>query len=205
MEGIIAHIAQPINWIDVITSACSLLISVIAVIISINTYRSQKEHNKNSVRPILNIVLGDYEDDLYVRVDNNGVGPATISSIECTCSYFENSMNANSLVELIPYEASVQGERGGSIANMHSFTDFVEDITGRTIPPGGHITLLQIKEPKKGQLLALRNLLCKCFVIIKYTDIYNSKMWDCERSLDFFGRNPIPSTIQIQYWSHNVL
>ena len=55
MEEIIAHIVQPISWIDVIISICSLLISVIAGIISINTYRSQKEHNKNSVRPILNI------------------------------------------------------------------------------------------------------------------------------------------------------
>lgn len=200
MEEIIAHIVQPISWIDVIISVCSLLISVIAGIISINTYRSQKEHNKNSVRPILNIVLGDYEDDLYVRVDNNGVGPAIVSSIHCTCSYFDELLSANSLVELIPYKATVQGERSGSTADMHSFTDFVEDITGRTIPPGGHITLLRIAEPKRVQLLAFRNLLSKCCVEIEYTDIYNSKPWKCRRLLDFFGRNLISSALQIRYW-----
>ena len=199
MEEIIAHIVQPVSWIDVIISACTLFISVVAVIISINTYRSQKEHNKNSVRPILNIVLGDYEDDLYVRIDNNGVGPAIVSGIHCTCSYFDDLLSANSLVELIPYKATVKGEGSGRTADMHTFTDFVEDITGRTIPPGGHITLLRIAEPKEAQLLAFRNLLSKCRVEIKYTDIYNSKLWECGRLLDFFGRNPIPDTLHIRY------
>lgn len=199
MEEIIAHVVQPTNWIDIGTSIFSLVLSVVAIIISINTYRSQKEHNKNSVRPILNIVLGDYEDDLYVRVENNGVGPAIVSSINCTCSCFRELMSANSLVDLIPYEATVQGKNGGANANMHSFTDFVEDITGRTIPPGGSITLLQIENPKREQLLAFRNFLQECSVEIGYTDIYSSNPWECKRSLDFFGRTLIPAAIQIQY------
>ncbi len=201
MEEIIAHVVQPTNWIDIGTSFFSLVLSVVAIIISINTYRSQKEHNKNSVRPILNIVLGDYEDDLYVRVDNNGVGPAIVSSINCTCSYFHELMSANSLVDLIPYKATVQGKNSGATANMHSFTDFVEDITGRTIPPGGSITLLRIENPKREQLLAFRNLLKKCSVEIGYTDIYSSKPWECKRSLDFFGRTPISAALQIQYFN----
>ena len=201
MEEIIAHIVQPTNWIDVGTSIFSLVLSVVAIIISINTYRSQKEHNKNSVRPILNIVLGDYEDDLYVRVDNNGVGPAIVSSMNCVCSYFDELMSANSLVDLIPYEATVQGKNSGATANMHSFTDFVEDITGRTIPPGGSITLLRIENPKREQLLAFRNLLKKCSVEIGYTDIYSSKPWTCKRSLDFFGRTPISAALQIRYFN----
>ena len=203
MEEIIAHVVQPTNWIDVGTSIFSLAISVVAIIISINTYRSQKEHNKNSVRPILNILLGDYEDVLYVRVDNNGVGPAIVSSTNCTCSYFDELMSANSLVDLIPYEATIKGKNSFTTANMHSFTDFVEDITGRTIPPGGQITLLRLEKPERAQLIAFRNLLKNCCVEIGYTDIYNSEPWNCKRSLDFFGRTPISPSLHIQYVVNN--
>lgn len=199
MEEIIAHIVQPINWIDIIISVSSLFLSVVAVIISVITYRSQKEHNKNSVRPILNIVLGDYEDDLYVRVDNCGVGPAIISGTKCTCSYFDEVKSSNCLVELMPHEAVVQGKSRSSTVNMHSFSDFVEDITGRTISPGNSITLLQIETLKKDQIFAFRNFLKDCCVEIEYTDIYNSKPWKCRRLLDFFGRTLKSTTVQIRY------
>jgi hypothetical protein len=87
MKEIIAHIVQPINWFEILLSLCTLVLSLCAVIISILTARSQKTHNKNSVRPLLGIVVGDYEDDLYVRIDNNGVGPAIITNIKCCATY----------------------------------------------------------------------------------------------------------------------
>ena len=149
MEEIIAHVVQPINWIDIGISIFSLVTSVVAIIISINTYRSQKEHNKNSVRPILNIVLGDYEDDLYVRVDNNGVGPAIITAISCINTKTEGKKSSTSLVELVPYSATVKRMNSESIADLRTYTDFVEDIAGRTISPDHSIVLLRMENPSK--------------------------------------------------------
>ena len=83
MNEIIAHVQMPINWVDILFTAASILISIVAVFISVQTFRSQKEQNKNSVRPILNVSVGDYEDNIYVRLHNNGVGPAIITRIQC--------------------------------------------------------------------------------------------------------------------------
>lgn len=201
MEEIIAHVVQPINWIDIGISIFSLVTSVVAIIISINTYRSQKEHNKNSVRPILNIVLGDYEDDLYVRVDNNGVGPAIITAISCINTKTEGKKSSTSLVELVPYSATVKRMNSESIADLRTYTDFVEDIAGRTISPDHSIVLLRMENPSKKQRLVLRDFLKDCYVEIHYTDIYNSDPWTSKRSLDFFGRTPIFGTVKINY--HN--
>lgn len=197
MREIIVHVVQPTNWVDIFISIGSIIISTVAVFISIITYKSQKKHNKNSVRPILNVILGDYEDNLYVRIDNNGVGPAIVSSINCICNYFDEPISANSLSGILPFKAIIKGAFKKTV-DMHIVTDFVEDIAGRTISPGGHIMLLQIENPSMEQLLVFRNLLNKCHIEVEYTDIYESKYWKCKRLLNFFGRN-LTNKHQIQY------
>lgn len=201
MEEVIAHIVQPISWVDVAISVCSLVISAAAVVISLTTYWSQKEHNKNSVRPILNITFGDYENDLYIRVDNNGVGPAIVAGVTCTCCQFSEPKSADSLIGLMPYQAVMPGIHGDISVDMTSFTDFVENIAGRTIAPGDGITLLRIKGPTRLQLWAFRNFLRDCCVEVQYTDIYDSKPWTCKRSLEFFGRTLGKAPPQIQYFT----
>lgn len=66
-----------------VTKILTIIIALAAVFISIITYRSQVEHNKNSVKPIIDISLGDYVNDLFAKVKNKGVGPAKIQSIHC--------------------------------------------------------------------------------------------------------------------------
>ena len=34
-------------------------------------------------KPIIDILLGDYENDIYVKIMNNGVGPAIIDKLIC--------------------------------------------------------------------------------------------------------------------------
>lgn len=207
MEEVIAHVVQPISivqsisWPDIIIAFCSLLTSVVAVVISINTYQSQKEHNKNSVRPILDIVLGDYEDNLYIRVVNNGVGPAIITDISCISKKADGEKTSKSLVDLIPYSATVKRLNSESIADLRTYTDFVEDISGRTISPDHGIVLLRMENPSENQRLVLRDFLKDCCVEIHYTDIYNSDPWTSKRDLDFFGRTPVFGTVKIDYYN----
>lgn len=196
MPEIIAHVVQQTDWTQITLSVCSIIISIAAVVTSVITYLSQKKHNKNSVRPILNIVIGDYEDDLYVRIVNNGVGPANVTDINCTL----NARTEKSLIKLIPYEASVSNSNSEEIANLHQFTHFVEDITGRTIPPNGTITLLQLRDADYAQKVALRTYLKEVVVGIKYTDVYNGKPWDCKRELSFFGRDIQDQKTKVNYF-----
>lgn len=188
MEEIIAHIVQPFNLFDAAIAICTIVLSVVAIVISIITFRSQKEHNKNSVRPILNIVFGDYEDDIYVRIDNNGVGPAIIKKIECSYCTEVSKVTENSLVDLISHWKSAQENADYLSETLDYFTDFVENIKDRAIAPGHKIVLLQLTDPAYGQRIELRRFLKEVNVKISYTDIYNSKPWNCSRDADFFGR-----------------
>lgn len=194
MLEITAHIIQPTDWIQVIIAVTSIVISVAAVFISFITYTSQRKHNQNSVRPILNIVFGDYEDNIYVKIVNNGVGPATIKDLK----FSVGNNTTKSLVELIPGEAIVTDEHRGKIVDLHTFNDFVEDVTGRTLPPNGTIMFLQLQSSDKAQILALRNFLGKVEMSIDYTDIYSKKTWVVDRSLSFFQRTISPN-IKIVY------
>src|SRR4029077_4231305 len=59
----------------------SLLVAVQAFRVARNTARAQQEHNRLSVRPLLNIAFGNYDLNLFVSLVNNGTGPAVIKSI----------------------------------------------------------------------------------------------------------------------------
>lgn len=195
MPEIIAHIIQPIDWVQIIMSCSSILISLIAIIISINTYKSQVRHNKNSVKPILNIVCGDYENNIYVRIDNNGVGPALIKSISCSTE----RRTECSLFELIPTEVRVTSSYFDGFVPLFPLTDFVEDIAGRTIAPAGNIILLQLVEPEEKQRFALRNVLQQITVYVEYTDIYGEEDMHAKRELNFFGRTLVNARAKVTY------
>ena len=188
LKEIIIHVSQPANFLDAIFSIGTIVLSVVAIIISIITFRSQKKHNKNSVRPILNIVFGDYENDIYIRVDNYGVGPAIIKGVECTYCTENGKVAKKSVVELIPSWILTQKNPECFSERMCYFTDFVKDITGKTIAPEHGIVLIKQKNPDPDKAMALRNFLKDISIKVFYTDIYDSKPWPCERSCDFFGR-----------------
>ena len=192
-EVIVRVVQQPVNRIQIVISVCSLVTSIVAIIIAIITYKSQVRHNKNSVKPILNIVVGDYEDDLYVKIVNNGVGPALINKTLCVNKRYKQEdfcLIQNSrliqdpcLVHLIPHSVKFRD----SFVVLSHFTDFVENIEGRTIPPGDSITLLELSG-KREKYNALRAILKDVTVTVHYSDVYNDKQPTTERALDFFGR-----------------
>ena len=188
LKEIIIHVSQPANFLDAIFSIGTIVLSVVAIIISIITFRSQKKHNKNSVRPILNIIFGDYENNIYVRVDNNGVGPAIIKNIECTYCTEKGMVTKKSLIDLISYWISTQNNSEYLSRRIDCFSDFVEDISGRTIAPDHSIVLLKLSNPDHGQATILRSFLNEVHIEVSYTDIYNTKPWTCSRACDFFGR-----------------
>lgn len=159
-----------------ILSYGEVVIAAIAVIVAIVTAKSQEKHNKNSVRPILNLILGDYDDNIYVWVENNGVGPACIKSVKCTYQGDDMCQEGASLIEVLP------------AGLVEHYTTFVEDFSTRAISPQQGLMLLQKKEPSEEEVIELRQQLKNCSVEITYTDIYGKAVWIEKRSLDFFKR-----------------
>lgn len=103
----------------------SISISIISLIFSIVFSRLQIKHNKYSVKPIASIIIGDYEDDIYIKLRNDGNGPLTI-----TKSIFSTNENtANSLIELFFLDIT--------------WTTFIEELNGRSISPNNELVLLQ--------------------------------------------------------------
>ena len=188
-EEVLKHSLEPANFIEAMFSFGSIILSVVALVVSTVTFCSQKKHKKNSVRPILNIVFGDYENNIYVRVDNNGVGPAIIKNIECTYCSEKEMVTKKSLIDLFEEWISTQVDADYISEKIACFTDFVENIAGRTIAPDHEIVLLKLTNPDYGQAVILRRFLKEVHIEVSYTDIYNTKPWKCRRACDFFGRS----------------
>jgi len=184
-------------------------IALMALIVSIFTAISQMQHNKNSVRPILNIADCDYEDTLYVLLENKGVGPAIISDIKFVSSYYAHTVETNSLIELIPTTAVCVNDESEETANLNiCFNTFVEDLSGRTIAQQESICLLKANfkeydEYDKFVHLVLRNYLSNCSVSIEYKNIYDDKMDTYTHDFSFFGRM-VEAPEDIQYSEEHI-
>lgn len=203
MNEIIAHVQMPTSWVDILFTAASILISIVAVFISIQTFRSQKEQNKNSVRPILNVSVGDYEDNIYVRLQNNGVGPAIITHIQCNVNGKNPRIigpNDGSLISNIPLMAYFKD--GSKVTNvpLNQYLTFAsgEAMENRALAPGDSITLIQVENPDELKKTALRYWLKDCTVSFEYMDIYGNAQKPCVRKLDYFGRS-FRNKLEIEY------
>ncbi|QNU66015.1 hypothetical protein EHE19_014140 [Ruminiclostridium herbifermentans] len=171
--------------LQAIGTMLAAITSIFAIVVSIITYESQRRFNVNSVKPILNIVFGDYETHIFIRVHNNGLGPAIIKNLQC-----ENIKNekANSVIELIPQEIIIKTQMGSKIVNLHSFNDFVESIEGRVIAPDNEITLVSYTPTDALDIQGIRQILKDLVIRVDYADIYDNKQSSCIRDCKWFGR-----------------
>jgi hypothetical protein len=164
---------------DVIATAAAI-ISLCSVAVAIGALRIQRHHDRKSVQPIPQIILGDYENCIYVAIENAGVGPYVIQSFAV-----ENVMSKitkASVVELLP-----------RLPAGFYWTTFIEKLEQRAIPAQQKLVLLQLDEPKEGSGFAnvrqqMRNELGHLRITVSGKDIYGNPMSDCSRLLDYFHR-----------------
>ena len=172
-----------VSVLSVVADCFAVVIGLCAVVVSLASLISQRKYNRNSVRPILNIVVGDYLNDIYVRIENKGVGPAVITSTCCEYKFADGKcFEEEVLYELID-SIGISGTR------IECYTDFVENIKNRTISQKESVTLMEVsdklltEEVKKG----LRMILKDVTITVEYENVYRDK-FTCRRELTFFGR-----------------
>ena len=104
MENVLFHVTLVRDWFDWVFSPASLVVAVAAFVVAKRTHEAQKLHDRQSVLPILNITVGDYEENLYVRITNNGVGPAKVQGLSCACDYEQHGkyQSDSNLYEIMP-------------------------------------------------------------------------------------------------------
>lgn len=173
------------NAIATVASAAlavvACIIAVVSLLVSRKTLEHQQEHNRLSVRPIPSIVVGDYEDRLFVKIVNNGVGPLLVKKIRTPGSADPENALITHMPELLP---------------QAFWTNFVEDTSGRSIPPGSELVLMDL-DSGSSNLEAhyslsrdrVRVALGELSVELEYTDIYNSELPLVSRDLKWFHRH----------------
>jgi len=189
------------DLIIAICAICALLTSVVSIIFTkraLNTQErhtkqaleTQKQHNLKSVKPIGFITEGDHENDIYVRVANNGVGPLIIKEFKIIkksqiIMEFKAS-NYPDLNKILP----------DNLKNV-IWTNCVVDIIGRALKPGDQFYLLRKKiseeELQQGNNEQIKNdlrdFLRQLTLEMTYTDIYENPEEPLSKELKFFGRH----------------
>lgn len=161
----------------------TLVISIIAVIVSVTTLLIQNFTIRKQYEPILDIVLGDYYEDKYIKLENNGCGPATI----CESKFrIENTCKSS---PKLAYNEYLQ-KKGKAPIKDSDWETFIDNIEGRTIGAEKEKTIIYLKSKDKDLNEQFLRVFSKMEIEIQYKDIYNRKK-TIKRTCDFFSRNDI--------------
>ncbi len=163
---------------SVAVAAMAFIVSFISLIASLAALWLQRKHNRLSVTPLASVLLGDFEDKVFVSLTNNGTGPMIIKSTRII-----NAPDpSRPLIEAMP-----------KLQPGVYWTRLTKDVAGRSIRPGGVIVLLLLSSKSRDSKFVLsrdqvRQALGRLEVHVEYTDIYGSTLPIYTRSLEFFHR-----------------
>jgi hypothetical protein len=170
---------------DLITSWTAILAvfaSAASFAIAALSMRVQRSHNRKSVLPMGSVTVGDYENQLFVRVWNYGVGPMIIEKL-----VIEREDGADQrvpgIIDLMP-----------TLPGKCRWSTFVREISDRAIPANDHITLILLEgdEDDRDFVAArqmVRKILSGLTVKVEYKDVYGETMPPAVRNLKWFGRH----------------
>ena len=80
MKEILKFLASNKDLVTAWTAIAALFVSLLSIILTSLNLWMQRTHNRKAVLPIGHITVGDYENDIFVRLRNDGVGPLLIES-----------------------------------------------------------------------------------------------------------------------------
>ena len=165
-----------------IIALVALVISFMSILLTFLSLRNQHIHNRKSVRPIASIILGDYEQRIFVKIVNSGIGPLIIDKIEI----FNKNIASNNLIDMISIEPPEGLE----------WKDYVIETEGRALRVSEELILLEIEgldatvdeeleEEYELFIEALRKFLYETTIVVNYTDLYEKK-FKVRRELTLF-------------------
>jgi hypothetical protein len=172
------------NWTpETVIALSALFVSIASVFFSARALRIQREHNYKSLKPIGVISAADYENKIFIRVDNCGVGPLVIKEVIVK----NKTINASTVIDILPDQL---------IARI-TWADFATNLESKSIPVGENLHLLRWEADEIGfeqqktieDRRDIRNALKDITVIVEYTDIYEKNIFKVERSMEWFGRH----------------
>ncbi len=161
----------------------SLINLVVLTYITISLNRIEDTRNQWTLqelaRPRGQIVCGDYENLIEVKLKNCGLGPLIVKEIHI--KKIDGSISNNLINEMPPL-----------LGGLH-WTDFVIDAVDYAIPKDSEINLIKIEHNPSDYNFNIykqqvREALSKITIEVEYMDMYNREMPKTIRKLTFFGR-----------------
>lgn len=151
-----------------IVAILALITAVASTIIAYYTFKLQRTHNINSVKPIIHIGQWDYENRLIVTLKNVGYGIAIVKKLSVL--NLKNECK-NSIYDWLPKTLPVK----------MNYKEYWTPYTGFVIQGGETIKLIEIpidntKEKQRQEREKLRKKLGKLTVQVEYEDIYENLM-----------------------------
>ena len=95
--------------LETVSHYAVILIALLAFVLSVLQTRIQQDHNKLTVRPILNSIIEQNDSIMAAYINNKGVGPAIITKV--VLSY--NGKNYNDIEKLLKESGLIKMRIGG--------------------------------------------------------------------------------------------
>jgi hypothetical protein len=161
-----------------IAATFAVVVSSIAVYVSLVTLKHQRRHNVLSVRPIPIVTVADYEDSIRVKVRNHGSGPMIVKRVQAS----NGTQMKEGLLEWMP-----------ALPTGVLWTTFVGPVSDQSLLPGSELVLLELSGDCEDRVYraaraAIRDALAPLSVVVDYTDIYDSDFKPYTKALTWFGR-----------------
>lgn len=170
------------NVLAAVASAVAAFLSAVvagfALWVARSTLKHQRKHNVLSLRPIVEVTVGDWETKLRVTLRNNGAGPLVVTRLVAG----NGGEVRASLLDWMP-----------DLPEGVYWSNFAGNIDGRSLSPDRAIVLLELDGDATDRTFAefrdhVRAALHPLTLNVEYTDVYDSCLKPYRKSLEWFGR-----------------
>ena len=170
-------LAKVSSHADVIIATASFFVAAASWIVSYQTLKIQHKHNVLSVKPIPQFSIGDYENELFVKLKNYGIGPLIVEKF---VAEMENGELKSKIIDALPTALRQQ-------VRWETFTGVVD---GYALAPEKEFVLLKASFDVGSTPIhnSLRSELSKLQLKVEVKDIYGNLQPIYEKSLDWFAR-----------------
>lgn len=171
---------------EAVIAVGTIIISFVALIVSIITYRGQKKLTLQSARPFLSLNLVDISDRISIELENNGLGVAIITNT--SFGSMNSGQVADSLIDLV--ESIDHNTDNPCFQNKTIWKRYEESLCKKAIAPQSKRYLLELTIKDSSNLTLLRDILSEIEIKINYTSIYENDSYTLSENLNYYHKNP---------------
>lgn len=162
--------------LEYVAAICAIFISVASLIVAIGALNTQREHNYLSVRPIAHFSRGDYENCVFVKLKNFGLGPLLIDRfiIQTRHGSYKRMIDAFT-----------------DIAHGLTWDTFTDSIDGRALAPNAEFILVKatFDDTQNAVRENVRAALSEMNMQLYFKDIYDRPQPVLTEDLLWFARH----------------